>query len=189
MGKPSISGVNTNEMNDMGTVNQVSFGHRGVFDVNSSNGFTCTSVSGLVVSSITVTGDTAVIAFSGTPDLSEVEVGNYARIWGNPSNADNNDIDQLPITDVDTGAYTIDVTIAGLRMVTQAGAGGFVDISPFLGGAAIQCLSDTVFTSVVENNHFGSSYLATATKLEGFIVYGDFQEVTVASGDVRVYLK
>lgn len=169
-----------------------SLGEAATYRVDSSNPFYTTKVSGLVISAATYTapvGDgsvgSIVFAFSGSPDLSEVMVGNYLRV--NVSSDVENKGD-FKITAVNDGADTI--TVEALRGVTNASATGFAETLPFVGAYSLECDVDTVGLAVDQDGASGAAYSDRfAGTGEVFGATNPAKEVTIAtSGQVTLKL-
>ena len=184
---PAIQGLSTPAFNE--GYADYTLGNRPTFTVDSSNSFYTTKVSNLVISATTYTASTdpnnpfgsMVVEFSGTPDLSEVMVGNYLRIT---TCEDVENISDFKITAVDDGADTITVEARG--GVTNASSSGAAETLPFFPAYTMFCTTETVGLAYVEEGEAGAAedQLTVGTGL-----YGPFSEVTIAtSGKVRLKL-
>jgi len=181
---PSIQGIGTGSRT--GTrYDSLSLGEAYTVRVDNANSFYTTKVSSLVIDNTTYTapvGNTAgslVFGFSGSPDLSEVMVGNYLRV-NDCSDLDNTG--DFKITAIDNSAKTI--TVETYRGVTNASSAGNAETLPFVGAYSIECIEDTTGLAVSEDGSAGASVpeLFANVGLLGF-----FTEVTIAtSGTVDV---
>lgn len=183
---PSIQGLHAPSVGGS-NYDYYSLGQAPTFNVDSSNGFYTTKVSNLTISATTFTapvGDAAgsiVFTFSGTPDLSEVLVGNYLRV---NECADIENTSDYEITAVNDGADTI--TVKALRGKTNASSSGKAETLPFFGAYSIECLTDTSGLAVAE---VGQSGATNSDLVAGTGMVGEFTEATIStSGYVRLKL-
>lgn len=156
--------------------------------VDSSNGFYTTEVKGLIIASTTFTENSdpyktgsMVVAFSDTPDLSEVMVGNYLHIQ---DCEDAQNIGKHLITGVDDGNDEITVDIR--NGITNASSLGFANTMPFLGAYAALCLEATDGLNVNSSGTGGGGY---GEITEGITLNTDIEEMTIAtSGKMELKL-
>lgn len=183
---PAIQGISTPSR--LGTnYDKYSMGEAYTVRVDSSNSFYTTKVSNLTISATTYTagvGDAAgsiVFEFSGSPDLSEVMVGNYLRV------NDCGDIENtgdFKITAVNDGSDTI--TVEALRGKTNASATGKAETLPFFGAYSLECMVATSGLSVSQDGDAGASFPELTAGLGSL---GTFTEVTIStSGLVELKL-
>lgn len=184
---PSIQGISAPSL--LGTqYDAASIGQAAKFIVNSTNSFYTTKVANLVFDEVTWTpsanvgsAGSLVFTFSGSPDLSEVMVGNYLRVH---TADDIENMGDFEISAVDNSAKTI--TVKSFRGKTNASTGGNAETLPFWGAYSMECLEDTTGLSVSEDYKTGGDFpdmLAGTGQLGSY-----FTEVTATGGSVRLYL-
>lgn len=183
---PSIQGISTPSR--IGTqYESLSLGNAATFRVDSSNPFYTTKVSNLTISATTYTAGaypnagSIVFEFSGSPDLSEVMVGNYLRVnvCGDLENTGD-----FKITAVNDGADTI--TVEALHGKTNASATGKAETLPFFGAYSLECLVDTSGLAVSQDGDAGASF---PDLVAGQGSLSTFTEVTIStSGLVELKL-
>lgn len=183
---PSIQGIHAPSMGGS-NYDYYSLGQAPTRNVNASNGFYTTKVSNLTISATTYTagvGDAAgtiVFTFSGSPDLSEVMVGNYLRV---NECEDINNVGDFEITAFDNSAKTI--TVSSIRGLANDSSSGKAETLPFFGAYSIECYTDTSGLSVTEEGQGGA---ANGELTTGTGMVGEFTEVTIStSGYVRLKL-
>lgn len=184
---PAIQGISSPTMGSS-MYDNYSMGDAYPFTVDSSNPFYTTKVSGLVISATTYTagvGNAAgsiVFEFSGSPDLSEVMVGNYLRVNVCDDIENTGDFE---ITAIDDGSDTI--TVATLHGKTNASSGGYAETMPFVGAYSIECKVDTSGLSVSQGAGGGAGF---GELVAGIGSLGEYTEVTIStSGLVELKLK
>jgi hypothetical protein len=181
---PSLKNQNSANMSAPDQFYKAAMGNSGVFMADSSNPFYTTQVNGLVIASIAFSAGVSTYTFSGTPDLSEVMVGNALEVYGCTDNRNNG---KFTITAVNNGANTI--SVSNVIGVAQASAGGGADTIPFDGARIAQAMEDAEFTSFVEDSFGDDSYIEDNGLLASQgAVFGIITEVVVSSGVVRLYL-
>lgn len=175
---PSIQGIGTGSRT--GTrYDSLSLGEAYTVRVDNANSFYTTKVSSLVISATSYTapvGNTAgtlQFTFSGSPDLSEVMVGNYLRV-NDCSDLENTG--DFRITAVDNSLKTIDVET--FRGVTNGSSAGNAETLPFVGAYSIECLADTAGLAVSQDGDAGASF---PDLIAGTGSLGTFTEVTIAT--------
>lgn len=183
---PSIQGLHAASVGGS-NYDYYSLGQAPTFNVDASNAFYTTKVSNLTISATTFTapvGNAAgsiVFEFSGSPDLSEVMVGNYLRVNVCEDIENTSDYE---ITAVDDGADTI--TVKALRGLTNASSSGKAETLPFFGAYSVECFTDTSGLAVTEVGQDGATNGELTT---GTGMVGEFTEVTIStSGYVRLKL-
>ena len=180
---PSLKNQNSANMSAPDQFYKAAMGNSGVFMADSSNPFYTTQVNGLVIASIAFSAGVSTYTFSGTPDLSEVMVGNALEVYGCTDNRNNG---KFTITAVNDGADTI--SVSNVIGVAQASAGG-ADTIPFDGARIAQAMEDAEFTSFVEDSFGDDSYIEDNGLLASQgAIFGIITEVVVSSGVVRLYL-
>ena len=181
---PQIKGQNSENLNTQSDYNNFTTGGRPSFNATSSSGFYTTKVSGLTIASIAVSGSNCTYTFSGTPDLSEVMVGNFLSI---ALTTDVNNSGSFEITAINDGADTLIVT--NTNGVAQAGAAGKAETLPFGNARAIYGVTAvTDFDSLVEDNCFlnATALAAQPLAVNGWL-WGDFSEIIPSDGLVKIY--
>lgn len=184
---PSIQGLSSPSL--IGTqYDAASMGQMADFKVDSSKPFYTTKVSNLVIDEVTWTASTLtgglgtlVFSFSGSPDLSEVMVGNYLRVH---FASDIENAGDFPITAIDNSAKTI--TVSSKRGKTNGSSAGRAETLPFFGAYSIECTANTTGLSVTEDYSDGAAFddmLAGTGQLGSF-----FTEVTLTDGQVTLKL-
>jgi hypothetical protein len=184
---PSIQGLSSPSL--IGTqYNAAKLGQMADFKADSSNPFYTTKVSNLVIDEVTWTAPTLldglgtlVFSFSGSPDLSEVMVGNYLRVH---FASDIENAGDFPITAIDDGAKTI--TVSSKRGKTNGSSVGRAETLPFFGAYSIECTEDTTGLSVTEDYSDGAAFddMSAGTGQLGSF----FTEVTLTGGQVTLKL-
>jgi len=181
--RPSLKNLNSANMSAPDQFYQAAMGASGVFVADSSNPFYTTTVSNLIISSITVSGGISIYSFSGSPDITEVMVGNNLIVSSCTNEVNNGEFE---ITAINSGASTISVINA--RGVAQGSLAGGASTRPFYGARVVQPLADTVFTSFVDDALGSNGYIEGQGLLAtSGAVFGIITKVVVASGAVRLY--
>lgn len=181
--KPSIQGISSPSADGV-NFGGYALGNAYTVNVDASNSFYTTKVSNLTISATTYTAGaqgtvgTIVFAFSGTPDLSEVMVGNYLDI------RDCEDIENMgrhQITAIDDGADTI--TVSAIRGLTNGSSSGKAETLPFFYVYAMECETDTSGLAVIEGNSVGATL---GELVQGTGRVGEFTEVTISTSGLVV---
>lgn len=176
--KAKIQGIHPTDLNN--ELTKYSLGvNVASLDVDSSNPFYTTKVSNLVISATTYTAPddpndvigSMDVVFSGTPDLSEVMVGNRLDIM---QSSDPENVGVHYITGVNDGTDTITVEIRNGK--TNASATGYAETMPFIGGYAALCKEDTsgllingesdeLTTGITEVSHIEEATISTSGRI------------------------
>jgi len=181
--KASIQGIDSPSADGI-NFGGLALGDAYTINVDSSNPFYTTKSSGLVIDETTYTAGaqgaagTIVFSFSGSPDLSEVMVGNFLEVSECEDIANTG---QFEITVVNDGADTL--TVSAMHGLTNDSSSGNAETLPFFHVYAMECETDTVGLAVVEGNSVGA---ALGQLVVGTGRVGEFTEVTIATSGLVV---
>jgi hypothetical protein len=181
--KASIQGIDSPSADGI-NFGGLALGDAYTINVDASNSFYTTKLSGLIIASTTHTAGaqgaagSTVFTFSGTPDLSEVMIGNFLQVNECEDIANTG---QFEITATSDGSDTI--TVSAIHGLTNASSSGKAETLPFFHVYAMECETDTVGLAVVEGNSVGA---ALGQLVVGTGRVGEFNEVTIATSGLVV---
>jgi hypothetical protein len=181
--KASIQGIDSPSADGI-NFGGLALGDAYTINVDASNPFYTTKLSGLIIASTTYTAGaqgaagSTVFTFSGTPDLSEVMIGNFLQV---NECEDIENTGQFEITATSDGSDTI--TVSAMHGLTNASSSGKAETLPFFHVYAMECETDTVGLAVVEGNSVGA---ALGQLVVGTGRVGEFNEVTIATSGLVV---
>lgn len=185
----TLANSGANNLADSPTFHQNTTGFVQHINVDSSNPFYTTALSGLSVQSIAVSGDNATITFDAGDDISTVMKFSQLELINTTVVNNRSNDGKFEIISADNTSK--EIVVYAPQAFAQAAAGGTANVNPLRGANYVKCYANATFTSFVEDTDFVSGdadMIETVGMTKGDEEFGVFTEIVVSAGSLRVAL-